>query len=481
MFISYQLSDLVHPSIQLRTGDRVKFFVNQRSVNNMISFYANKVELVEQNSSQINRTQIVQKYRGIICWLKDSFGKIDREDEAKEIFFHFTDYKGDVPIIELRIGSSVEFEIQDRYGKEIAVNIKSIVDGSVCLDELTETVHIGRIIVPPVYNSIGRLIYDGNNDQMLSELTFTERDRIIGASEYTFLEGDFVQFRIAKDKRKSSKLANQRATQLTLIEEYSLNDNYSNTNERRETGILAKMINKYGAIRLAERNDLIFFSTSEIISFVTLATDSVSYSIEKKQLEIGDIVEFSIIQCPRDQVFTNGLKAIRVVKSKKCPAFDSTQVFNGLIEKEANQSDFGLIKFEISPNKIETINYKLLESEDKKKGAKNSFNKGDKVQFTISAQKLAINIKLIEQKKLSGHVIILKDNYGFIEPNIFDDAYKHSKISKDIFFRFSSSDNLNELSIGDFVEFTVRKNKQKFIAENVTKVDDKSSRLSKVI
>lgn len=447
----------------------------------MVSFYANKVELIEQNNTQKNRIQTAKKFRGIICWLKDSFGKIDREDEAKEIFFHFTDYKGDVPIVELRIGSSVEFEIQDRYGKEIAVNIKSITDQSVCLDELSQTVHIGRIIVPPAYNSVGRLIYDGNNNQNLSELTFTERDRIPGASEHTFLEGDFVQFRIAKDKRKSFKLTNQRATQLTLIEEYSLTDNYINTNERRETGKLAKIINKYGAIRHSERNDLIFFSISEIVNFVKLATDSVSYNINKKNLEIGDQVEFSVVQCPRDQIFTNGLKAIRVIKLEKFPVFDLNHIFYGWIEKEAGQTDLGLIKFEINPNKIETINYKLIESGDKKNSVKNSFNKGDKVQFCIGEQKLAINIKLTEQKKLTGYVIILKDNYGFIEPNIFDDAYKHSKVSKDIFLRFSSFiDSSNELSIGDLVEFTVRKNKQKFNAENVTKVNDNSSRLFKV-
>lgn len=450
----------------------------------MLSFYASKVELIDQFSTQLNRVLSGQKYRGIICWLKDSFGKIDREDQAKETFFHFTDYKGDVPMNELRIGSSVEFEIQDRYGKEIAVNIKSIPDGSVCLDELSRTVYVGRITASPQYNSAGRLIYDGNNSQSLMELSFTERDRINGASEYTFLEGDFVQFRIATDKRKPGKFNSQRATQLTLIEEYSLVENCTNTNERRQTGILAKISNKYGAIQHSERDDLIFFSICEIISYVKLANDSVTYNINKTNIEIGDLLEFSVVQCPRDQVFVNGLKAIRVVKLKKKSQFNPNQIFNGWIEKEANQSDFGSIKYEPSPNMIETINFKLVETGDKKNPVKNVFNKGDKVQFNISEQNYASNIKLKEQKKQSGLVTMLKDNYGFIEVNIFDDTYnKHSKTPKDMFFHFSSFlDDLNNLNVGDEVEFTVnKKNKQKLAAENVTKLTEKSSRLPKVI
>ncbi|RNA22907.1 cold shock domain-containing E1-like [Brachionus plicatilis] len=76
---------------------------------------------------------------------------------------------------------------------------------------------------------------------------------------------------------------------------------------------------------------------------------------------------------------------------------------------------------------------------------------------------------------------MLKENYGFIEVNIFDDTYKQSKAPKDIFFHYSSlMENPNELSVGDMLEFTVnRKNKQKFAAENVAKMAEKSFRPSK--
>ncbi|CAF0834579.1 unnamed protein product [Brachionus calyciflorus] len=503
-YIPYLVSDLIQTNVQLRSSDRVKFCITQRQMNNMFTFFASRVELAEPLSNNLTNTLLNnqsrrsnQKLRGIISWLKDSFGKIEREDLAKETFFHFTDYKGDMN--ELRLGTNVEFEIQDRYGKEIAVNIKTILNGSVSFDELSRNIFIGRILTPPIMNSVGRLIYDGNNNDNLIELTFTDRDRINGASEYTFLEGDFVQFRIATDKRKrlnqnfyqQQQQQEKRATQLTLIEEYSLDENSINTNEHREKGVLTKITNdKYGAIKCLEKDDLVYFSFNEIISFAKLVPDSVTYKISKTNLELGDSLEFSVVQCQRDQIFSNGLKAIRIVKlSKNSVQFEivSSEIYNGWIDKEASSSDFGLIKYESSSQKIETIFYKLINESDvdqKKKQVKNLFNKGDRVQFNLlnclkSKKQFATNLKLAEQRKQTGYVTMLKENYGFIELNLFDDSWKNSKSNtKDIFFHYSSyQDSISDLDIGDEVEFTInRKNKQKLSAENVCKIESKSPR-----
>merc|ERR1712127_1150722 len=220
-----------------------------------------------------------QLYRGVISSLKDSFGKIEREDQFKETFFHFTEYNnhgnnkerssisnggGSDAVVaqkELRLGLNVEFEIQDKYGKEIACNIRKLPDRTVSFDELSANVFVGRIIQPPqplVANSatnsaetthdigisVGRLIFDYNDDSLV-ELKFTDRDRIELGGEYTLLEGDFVQFRIATDKRSiansyannaNANAVTRRATQISLIEEHSLKANAGNTKEDRQTG-----------------------------------------------------------------------------------------------------------------------------------------------------------------------------------------------------------------------------------------------------
>ena len=109
---------------------------------------------------------------------------------------------------------------------------------------------------------------------------------------------------------------------------------------------------------------------------------------------------------------------------------------------------------------------------------------GDKVQFNLvkhlkTNTQFAVNVRLVEQRRDRGFITMLKENYGFIEISLFSSsssaaANKSSSsiVSRDIFFHFSSLHvNLNELEIGDAVEFTInRKNKQKIFAESVTKL-----------
>ncbi len=114
--------------------------------------------------------------------------------------------------------------------------------GTVCFDELSKEVYIGRITQPLTkvssllqntnlngiklndISSIGKLVFDNTNNNengSLTELVFSNLDRHTNAGEYTLLEGDFVQFRIASDKRQRSYSNNtqlsqkQRATQVT--------------------------------------------------------------------------------------------------------------------------------------------------------------------------------------------------------------------------------------------------------------------------
>lgn len=53
-----------------------------------------------------------EKYQGVVCSMKENFGFIERSDVVKEIFFHYSEYKGDIN--ELLLGDDVEFQIQSR-------------------------------------------------------------------------------------------------------------------------------------------------------------------------------------------------------------------------------------------------------------------------------------------------------------------------------------------------------------------------------
>lgn len=563
-YIPYSLSDVVSGSptspmpnfnqspTQLKTGDHVRFFIAQALGNDINvpagTYYARHVELMlhvqdynngfSKNNNEIQQIP-KQLYRGVITTLKESFGKIEREDMFKETFFHFHEYRGQNPNQELKLGLNVEFELQDRYGKEIACNVKMLPDGSVSFDEISHNVFIGRIIQPLTklsnlmhvnlngmnlneISSIGKLIFDNNSnktDETLTELLFSDLDRVPNSGNYTLLEGDFVQFRIATDKRKKHYNNNiqmhkqQRATQITLIEEHSLIENSVNTGEYRERGVLIKLGTakelipnldisnqanqfKYGAIKCIEHNDLIYFSVSEVIKYArfTQKANNTTFSVTDVQLQIGDSLEFSVIKCQKDPLFKNGLKAIRVEQlAKNTVQFEmiSTESYMGIVERESNltasnsntsDKNCGMIRFEYKNGSAVTANKTILFTGE----GERSFYVGDKVQFYISTciktkKQMATNIKLVDHAKEQGFITILKDNYGFIELTSFpaknqskSNGNKNTSMPRDIFFHFSSVKNaINDLDIGDEVEFKInRKSRgdQKISAESLIKL-----------
>lgn len=128
------------------------------------------------------------------------------------------------------------------------------------------------------------------------EISFFERDRI---GEFSLIEGDIVQFKVATDKRTSLK----RAIDVLLMENSLLNNkrecgvvdllcevnnNNNNNNSNSNTNIHLNNINKYGAIKSIERDELVYFTLNE---FLTLnKSKSISF-------DIGDCVEFTVVDC----------------------------------------------------------------------------------------------------------------------------------------------------------------------------------------
>lgn len=539
-WIPYSLNDVVPPSSSspmpsfaaLKPGDRVRFYISPSGYDVV---HAHRVELITDEFSgmtkKYNDGMSKQVYRGVISTLKESFGKIEREDMFKETFFHFNEYRGHNPHQELKLGLNVEFELQDRFGKEIACNVKMLQDGTVSFDELSRNVFIGRIIQPLTkltnlmnninlnginlsgITSIGRLIFDNNsnNDETLTELVFSDLDRVANAGNYTLLEGDFVQFRIASDKRKKNYSNNtqmhrqQRATQITLIEEHSLVENSVNTGEYRERGVLVKLgtakelvphldthsQSKYGAIRCLEQNELVYFSIAEVINYVRFASTGgvTSFSVKEIQMHIGDSLEFSVIKCQKDPIFKSGLRALRIQKlANNTVQFEvvSTELYTGYIEREAssNEKSNGLIRLETKSGSSASSKTISFANESDKSPA----SVGDKVQFNMSVcakskKQTAVNIKLVEASKDQGFITMLKDNYGFIELTSYSaknqpKGNRNVSIPRDIFFHFSSVQGLNnDLEVGDEVDFIINRKirgDQKICAESINKLKNGS-------
>lgn len=74
------------------------------------------------------------QFKGVVCTLKDRFGFIKRADCDKEIFFHSSGCNNKI-FNELNPNDCVEFDIQTRNGKEVAVNVTKLPFGSVQVEE----------------------------------------------------------------------------------------------------------------------------------------------------------------------------------------------------------------------------------------------------------------------------------------------------------------------------------------------------------
>ena len=122
------------------------------------------------------------------------------------------------------------------------------------------------------------------------EIRFNESDRV---GEFTLLEGDIVQFKVATDKRTKYK----RAVDVILMEHSLFNNN--NNKEKRECGVIDRILfennNKYGAIQSIERDELVFFQANEFIC-LNKRQSSINF-------DIGDCVEFTVVESQKASRF----------------------------------------------------------------------------------------------------------------------------------------------------------------------------------
>ncbi|XP_037540939.1 cold shock domain-containing protein E1 isoform X11 [Nematolebias whitei] len=448
-YLTYTPDD-VESNSHLETGDKVSFYMETNKHTGAVS--ARNIQLVKKKQARC---------QGVVCATKEAFGFIERADVVKEIFFHYSEFKGDLEA--LQAGDDVEFTIKDRNGKEVATDVRLLPQGTVIFEDISIEQFEGTVVkvIPKVPSKNQNDALPGRISARIGftdkELPFGEKDT---KSKVTLLEGDHIQFNISTDRR--DKL--ERATNIEILP-----DTFNFTKETREMGVIAAIRDGFGFIKCVDRDARMFFHFSEVL--------------EESQLHISDEVEFTVVP---DMLSAQRNHAVRIKKLPKGTVSfhtQSEQRFVGVVEKELvgatnknaspmkgkeKETEEGVLSYEDCGVKL-TVPYHAKDLEG-------GFypQVGDKVEFSINevkrtGQQSAVSIRILNRnansnsKRLHGFIAALKDNFGFIETANHD---------QEVFFHYSEMcGDVDNLDLGDTVEYNLSKGKgNKVSAEKVTKV-----------
>lgn len=456
-FLPYNKDD-VEGNVTLRSGDKVSF---QIATNPRGNLGASHVRL-ENPAHPV-------KYQGVICSMKENFGFIERADVVKEIFFHFSENKTKD---DLQLGDDVEFIIQTRNGKEVACNITTLTPGSVVFEDVAPDIVKGQVLKPVDRGSQarhntdplpGRIRYRAP-DHSEREIPFGDKDQ---RRDFTLKHGDWVQFRIATDRRDQL----ERATNISLLPE-----SFVVSGEKREQGVVSSLKDGFGFLRCVDREPRLYFHFNEVLDV-------------EREIALNDEVEFTVIQEPNSSYGSNNRQS--AIRIKHLPA--GSVKFENLLEENVT----GTVTREPLPfllsNRSPTKNNSLSPGSEKPPepgvitytldGAKktisfyhkdcetrNSPHQGDKVEFNVSQVKCSKEViatdVVVKQTAQSaptstststsgknngplcqGFIVALKDGFGFIE-NLAHD--------REVFFHFSNFDgDVASLELGQEVEYTL--------------------------
>lgn len=470
-FLPYTKDDLERTDTHLNPGDKVTFQIATDKCSGNLRARNIVLEVAQP-----------RRYQGVICGLKETFGFIERADVVKEIFFHSSECKD---FKNLNLGDDVEFTIQIRNSKEVAINIVHLPLGTVVFDDVSKDTVMGHVI--KTFDKLqtrhpepmsGKIRYRRDSREM--EISFGEKDT---KGDFTLQVGDWVQFNIATDRR--DKL--QHATNIDLLDE-----SFLVSGEMRDQGIIVAMKENYGFIKCDQKDSRIYFRTSELLD-------------SSQTLNVQDEVEFTVMQ----ECSSHRYQAIRIRKlspgsiknsigsNSKSPL---SERICGIIEKEPSSHDLSVN----SCKDMKSVNDRKSSSSENEFNfccngdcscegviAYNEQNKkkhihyhmkdcdfqcqphlGDKVEFTLTsfnANQIATDIKIIDRNSMNGYkcthrgfIAALKDGFGFIETEDHD---------REIFFHCSVYEgNINTLEIGQEVEYSLLCKGSKLSADNVRKL-----------
>lgn len=443
-------------------------------------------------------TPTPERFQGVVCTLKDSFGFIERADVVREIFFHSSECKD---FKDLTLGDDVEFSVHTRNDKEVAISVSQLEPGTVVFEDISTDKYVGQVMKTverpsghrdprPLGSSVspssgsepfpGKLRYKRNGNEM--EISFGERDM---KGEYTLQPDDFVKFNIVTDRR--DKL--QHATNVELHEE-----NFTRSGETREQGYIASLRDSYGFIKCLNREGTrVYFRLAELLDPNTpiKLNDEVEFTISPDLSSPGRLQAIRIKVVPNGTIMKNLLAHPRHSNSgsyqfkgvhdghndaplidlnsdapTSLPKPDST--YGGPARTDSWSEILSQMQIPINSNS----NGNLDDEDSYNEGsahnsdgnlANEKSNHYDRNNQTSVYKNERSNSQRNGTKPPSrGFIAALKDSYGFIE---------NEDHQTEVFFHFSVYEgNVQNLQLGNEVEYTASVKSSKLSAEYVKKL-----------
>ncbi|XP_054735136.1 cold shock domain-containing protein E1 isoform X1 [Anastrepha obliqua] len=385
------------------------------------------------SSSAANDPSQATRETGIIEKLLHSYGFIQCCERQARLFFHFSQFSGNID--HLKIGDPVEFEMtyDRRTGKPIASQVSKIAPEVVLSEERvtgTVTTELRTDCANNLLSSsetTGRISYENRGECFFLPYT---KDDVEG--NVNLRAGDKVSFQIATNQR-----GNLGACHIRL-------ENPAQPVKYR--GVVCSMKESFGFIERADVVKEIFFHFSEAEGNVELRPgDDVEFTIQTRN---GREFACNITRLPPGSVIFEDV---------------DTTIYKGQVLKPLDRNNPARQTNDPLPGRIRyrAPDYSEVEVPFGDKDQKGDFTlrHGDWVQFLLATDRRdqlqrATSISLLDEtfkvsgeKREQGVVASLKDGFGFlrcVERNLR------------LFFHFTEVlDTSREIAVNDEVEFTV--------------------------
>ncbi|XP_022116097.1 cold shock domain-containing protein E1 [Pieris rapae] len=373
------------------------------------------------NNPPIRETGIIEK-------LLHSYGFIQCCERQARLFFHFSQFSGNID--HLKIGDPVEFEMtyDRRTGKPIASFVTKIAPEVVLSEARVTGIVTTEVKGEGSGDNTGRISYENRGECFFLPYT---KDDVEG--NVTLRSGDAVSFQIATNQRGTLGACHVRFENPVHPVKYH--------------GVVCSKKENFGFIERADVVKEIFFHYSE--------------AKLKEELSLGDDVEFIIQTRNGKEVACNitKLPSGSVVFEDINPEIMRGQVLKPLdrgnmMRVPQNDPLPGRIKYRAADHSETEVPFG-----DKDQCGEFTLRHGDWVQFQVATDrrdqlKRATNISLLDEsfnvsgeRREQGLVCSLREGFGFIRCVERDQTMS---------FHFAEVLRLGqELSVGDEVEFTV--------------------------
>lgn len=384
-----------------------------------------------QNNNQngIGDPNQATRETGIIEKLLHSYGFIQCCERQARLFFHFSQFSGNIE--HLKIGDPVEFEMtyDRRTGKPIASHVSKIAPDVVMSEErVTGTVTTElKADGSTTGETTGRISYENRGECFFLPYT---KDDVEG--NVTLRSGDKVSFQIATNNRGTLGACHVRLENPAHPVKYR--------------GVVCSMKESFGFIERADVVKEIFFHFSEAEGKIELLPgDDVEFHIQTRN---GKEVACNITRLPPGSVIFEDV---------------GTQMYKGQVLKPLDRNNPLRHNTDPLPGRIRYRAQDHSEVEvpfgDKDQKGNFTLRHGDWVQFLLATDRrdqlqraTAISLlnetfELSGERREQGAIAALKEDYGFIR--CVDRTVR-------LFFHFTEVlDTSREICVNDEVEFTV--------------------------